>query len=360
MGLAGQKNKRKWAKDPNNTAWSRNTDTFGHKIMRSQGWAPGDYLGAKDASHSEYFGSANASHIRAVIKDDNMGLGARRNQGDECTGLDALQDLLSRLNGRADEAVAEDKRKREDTRMSQYLARRLGTIRFVYGGLLVGDKVQELADSMEGKEQGAARVPGQDGVPAAGASEESSEEEEEEEEEEEKSKKKEKRSKKRKAEDDGEGESKKEKKSRKRKTDDDEDSKSKRKEKKDKKRRKDKEDDESRSDDADDAASARKKAKKEKKEKRRKSKEDGDDNDKSSDDSESKSSKKKRRKAEKEAGDKSSPPSTKTSTLAASGISTPIPNAVPHRHLARSRFIAQKRAAVMDQAALNQIFMIKA
>ncbi|KAK7738473.1 telomerase inhibitor [Cytospora paraplurivora] len=359
MGLAGQKNKRKWAKDPNNTAWSRNTDTFGHKIMRSQGWAPGDYLGAKDASHSEYFGSANASHIRAVVKDDNMGLGARRNQGDECTGLDALQDLLSRLNGRADEAVAEDRRKREDTRMSQYLARRLGTIRFVYGGLLVGDKVQELADSMEGKEQGAARVPGQDGVPAAGASEEESSEEDEEEEE--KSKKKEKKSKKRKAEEDGEGESKKQKKSRKRKTDDDEDSKSKRKEKKDKKRRKEKEDDESRSDDADEAASARKKAKKEKKEKRRKSKEDGDDDDKSSDDSESKSSKKKRRKAEKEAGDEASPPSTKTSTPAASGISTPtIPNAVPHRHLARSRFIAQKRAAVMDQAALNQIFMIKA
>lgn len=357
MGLAGTKNKKKWAKDPNNTAWSRNADTFGQKIMRSQGWAPGEYLGARDASHSEFYSAANASHIRAVMKDDNMGLGARRNQGDECTGLDALQDLLSRLNGRGDEAVGEERRKREDTRIARYLSRKLGTMRFVSGGLLVGDKVQELADSLKDKDQVAARVPtGLDGA--------ASEEDDEDEEESAAGAKKEKKSKKRKSED--EEEQKKSKKSKKRKTDDtDEDSKSKRKDKKDKKRRKERdEDDESSPGDADEAAAARKKSKKEKKEKRRKAKGDAADDDHDSadaSDSQSRKKEKKKRKADKDGG---AGETTKSSTPAASGTSTPTttsgPVPVPHRHLARSRFIAQKRAAVMDQAALNQIFMIKA
>ncbi|KAH8788413.1 protein PXR1 [Diaporthe sp. PMI_573] len=339
MGLAGTKNKKKWAKDPNNTAWSRNTDTFGQKILRSQGWEPGQYLGAEDASHADYWGEANASHIRAVLKDDSLGLGAKRNQGDECTGLNALQDLLSRLNGKSEEALGEEQKKREDLNINKYLHRRLGTVTFIYGGLLVGDKVQELADSMKDKHQDAAQVPGSEET--SGESSEAG--------------KKEKKNKKRKTED-AEGvqsDSKKEKKSKKSKSEDaDEDSKSKRKEKKEKKRRKERDasDKEEDSSPDDEDASDRKKAKKEKKEKRRKAKLEKDDED-AADASDSKSKKsKKKRKADKEE------PTTESSTPAASGTSTP---SVPMRHLARSRFIAQKRAAVMDQAALNQIFMIK-
>ncbi|KAJ0121797.1 g-patch domain-containing protein [Diaporthe amygdali] len=348
MGLAGTKNKRKWAKDPNNTNWSRNTDTFGHKILRSQGWAPGQYLGAENASHSEYYGAANATHIRAVLKDDSLGLGAKRNQGDECTGLDALQDLLSRLNGKSDESLGEEKKKREDLKINKYLHRKLGTVTFVYGGLLVGDKVQELADSMKDKKQDAAQVPG------VSESEEASGESSEAE------KKEKKKGKKRKAEDaeGAQSNSKKDKKSKRRKSEDeDEDSKSKRKEKKDKKRRKEKDasdkDEDSSPDDADEEAADRKKAKKEKKERRRKSKLENEDEDAAgASDSKSKKSKKKRKAADEEP----TPQPTQLSTPAASGTSTP---SIPTRHLARSRFIAQKRAAVMDQAALNQIFMIK-
>ncbi|ROW11062.1 hypothetical protein VMCG_00914 [Cytospora schulzeri] len=361
MGLAGVKNKKKWAKDPNNTAWSRNADTFGQKIMRSQGWAPGEYLGAKDASHSEFYSAANASHIRAVMKDDNMGLGAKRNQGDECTGLDALQDLLSRLNGKSEESMGEERRKREDTKINKYLNRKIGTMRFVFGGLLVGDKVQELADSLKEKDQGAAKVPGQGQDDAASSASSSSEEEEEEESA--ASAKKSKKSKKRKSEDDED--QKKSKKSKKRKTDDaEDDSKSKRKDKKDKKRRKEREeeDESSPAGDADESAAARKKSKKEKKEKRRKSKGDNDDDDTDNEDdtsadaSDSQSRKKKKEKKKekkRKAADKDDDGETTKS-------STPTAVPVPHRHLARSRFIAQKRAAVMDQAALNQIFMIKA
>lgn len=339
MNTNNARSKKKYAKDPNNTAWSRNTDTFGHKILRSQGWAPGQYLGAENASHSEYYGAANASHIRAVLKDDSLGLGAKRNQGDECVGLDALQDLLSRLNGKSEESLGEEQKKREDLKINKYLHRKLGTVTFVYGGLLVGDKVQELADSMKDKTQDAAQVPGSEAT--SGESSEAG--------------KKEKKSKKRKAED-AEGvqsDSKKEKKSKKSKSrDEDEDSKSKRKEKKDKKRRKEKDasdkDEDSSPDDADEDASDRKKAKKEKKEKRRKAKLENDDED-PADASEPKSKKsKKKSKADK---DEPTPQPTQSSTPAASGTSTPVPT----RHLARSRFIAQKRAAVMDQAALNQV-----
>lgn len=327
--------KHKWAKDPNNNAWSRNTDTFGQKILRSQGWAPGQYLGAHDASHSEFYSAANASHIRAVLKDDNMGLGAKRNQGDECTGLDALQELLGRLNGKSQESLDEDKKKRQDIQINKYLHRKLGTIRFVYGGLLVGDKVQELADGLKKDKEAAAAA-------TSGA-------------------KKEKNSKKRKADDDADAvpDKKKSKKSKKHDSDETEDDpeKAKRKEKKDtKKKREVSDEEETKVDESEDTAS-RKISKKDKKEKRKKSK-DAEVAD-AVDTSDSQSKKKKKRKTKKEDEAKASRaapvPTTTSSTPTTSGISTPTGGVVPHRHLARSRFIAQKRAAVMDQAALNQV-----
>lgn len=341
--------KRKWAKDPNNTAWSRNTDTFGQKILRQQGWAPGQYLGSQDASQTAHYTAASASHIRAVLKDDNLGLGARRNQGDECTGLDALQELLGRLNGKGEGELAKERRLREDARVNKYLNHKFGTIRFVHGGFLVGDKVQELADELQREKEAAA---------AAKAEAEASDAKEG---------KKEKKSKKRKSESDDDEdtatEKKKDKKSKKRKTEDAEDeSKSKRKEKKEKKQKKDRKERnseemvESKTNDADEDAVDRKKSKKDKKEKRKKSKDDEDATPDADSDSQSRK-KKKKSKAEKEDADdtaSSAPATTASSTPGASGTSTPS-SEVPHRHLARKRFIAQKRAAVMDPAALNQV-----
>lgn len=286
-----------------------------------------------------------------MLKDDNLGLGARRNQGDECTGLDALQELLGRLNGKGEGELAQERRIREDARVNKYLHRKLGTVRFVHGGFLVGDKVQELADELQREKEAKAEVE------ASGVKEG----------------KQDKKNKKRmleEEEDDGmTSEKKKEKKSKKRKTEDAEDeSKSKRKEKKEKKR-KDKEptseattESESRNDeeynavDADETTSSRKKSKKDKKEKRRKSRDGDDANPEDGSDSQSKK-KKKKRKAEKEDTDSSASLALATaasSTPSASGTSTPV-SQVPHRHLARKRFIAQKRAAVMDPAALNQV-----
>ena len=117
--------------------------------MASQGWKPGEYLGAKDAPHAEFHTAANASHIRVMIKDDNLGLGAKIGSGvghGECTGLDAFKNLLGRLNGKDEDEIAKEQKSREDLKRAIYTERRWGSIRFVQGGFLVGDKIQHLID----------------------------------------------------------------------------------------------------------------------------------------------------------------------------------------------------------------------
>ena len=139
----------KLSHDPNNTRWTSDTQSFGHKIMASQGWKPGEYLGAKDAAHAEFHTAANASHIRVMIKDDNLGLGAKIGSGvghGECTGLDAFKNLLGRLNGKDEDELEKEQKSREDLKRAIYTERRWGSIRFVQGGFLVGDRIQNLID----------------------------------------------------------------------------------------------------------------------------------------------------------------------------------------------------------------------
>lgn len=118
--------------------------------MTSQGWQPGDYLGAENAAHAEFHTAANASHIRVSIKDDNLGLGAKVGSGvghGECTGLDAFKNLLGRLNGKDEDELAKEQKSREDLKRAIYTERRWGSIRFVPGGFLIGDKIQPLIDA---------------------------------------------------------------------------------------------------------------------------------------------------------------------------------------------------------------------
>ena len=130
----------KLSHDPNNTKWTNDTESFGLKIMTSQGWQPGDYLGAKNAAHAEFHTAANASHIRVSIKDDNLGLGAKIGSGvghGECTGLDAFTNLLGRLNGKDEEELEREQKSREDLKRAIYTERRWGSVRFVPGGFLI-------------------------------------------------------------------------------------------------------------------------------------------------------------------------------------------------------------------------------
>ncbi|KAK3167931.1 hypothetical protein OEA41_004377 [Lepraria neglecta] len=156
MGLSGPRKRVKLSHDPNNTAWSRSTTKYGQKILESQGWTPGDFLGAKNAPHATHYTAANASHIRIALKDDNLGLGAKpgRSQEDgQTTGLDMFQDILGRLNGKSESQLEMEQKSRSQMKRSMFVEQRWGSLRFVDGGFLVGDKLQESPkeDSLETK-----------------------------------------------------------------------------------------------------------------------------------------------------------------------------------------------------------------
>ncbi|KAG5290270.1 G-patch domain-containing protein [Histoplasma ohiense] len=146
MGLAGPRKRTKISHDPNNIAWSRSTSGYGHKIMSAQGWTPGSFLGASNAAHADHFTAGSAGHIRVILKDDNLGLGAKLRAEDEPTGLDAFQGLLGRLNGKSDEELEKEQKKRHDRQLANFVEKRWKTMQFVSGGLLVHEKIQALAD----------------------------------------------------------------------------------------------------------------------------------------------------------------------------------------------------------------------
>ena len=135
--------------DPNNTIWSQSTTSYGHKILLSQGWTPGSLLGATNAPHAHFHSNASASHIRVAIKDDNLGLGAKRGtvqSAGECTGLDDLQSLLGRLNGKSEAILDKEQKTRDDLKRAAYATRKFGALGFVSGGVLVGDRILELVE----------------------------------------------------------------------------------------------------------------------------------------------------------------------------------------------------------------------
>jgi Pin2-interacting protein X1 len=140
----------KLAHDPNNTKWAGNTESFGLKLMTAQGWQPGDYLGVNNVKQAEHYTAGSASHIRVMIKDDNLGVGAKNGSGvghGECTGLDAFKDLLGRLNGKDEDEIEKEKKSREDLKRAIYSERKWGSTRFVKGGFLIGDKIQPLIEA---------------------------------------------------------------------------------------------------------------------------------------------------------------------------------------------------------------------
>ncbi|KAK8050676.1 hypothetical protein PG994_012406 [Apiospora phragmitis] len=368
MGLAGTKTRQKLAFDPNNTKWSRDETTFGQKILRSHGWEPGQFLGAQNASHADLHSAASAAPIRITLKDDTLGLGAkvRQKQSDECTGLDVFKDLLGRLNGKSDDTIKKEQTLRSEIKTSAYVERKYGLMRFVKGGLLVGDQMSELLNKEETAKEDPVKEESKDQISLAqvptqeddGSSKPKKEKKskkrkaEESESPEESDVKKEKKKKKRTKDEspeepaasgsthEDEHKAKKEKKSKKSKAEEtpvvDDEEKSKSKSKKSKKRKN------AAVDEADDvseeASDSKKKQKKEKKEKKRKQQ---DTTEPSSEDA---------------ITTDVTVASTPTATPAESGTSTP--QALSTRHFVRSRNIASKKKA-LDATALAQIFMVK-
>lgn len=130
--------------DPNNTAWAKSKDNYGHRLLAKSGWQPGQFLGAENANHSDHYTAANASHIRVVLREDNAGLGMQRGKSNaETFGLSTLSGLFGRLNGKSEAEVQKQSDLQRDLELQTYQSRKWGTLNFVYGGLLVGDKMEE-------------------------------------------------------------------------------------------------------------------------------------------------------------------------------------------------------------------------
>jgi Pin2-interacting protein X1 len=121
--------------------------------MSAQGWTPGNRLGAKDAAQADLLTSASVSHIKVTIKDDNLGLGARLGREGQPTGLDAFKGLLGRLNGKSDEELHREQRKRDDVQLARYVSLKFQEVRFVRGGLLTQEKLQRLPNSTPKEDQ---------------------------------------------------------------------------------------------------------------------------------------------------------------------------------------------------------------
>jgi Pin2-interacting protein X1 len=110
--------------------------------MLSQGWIPGSLLGATNINGNT---EASSSHIRITRREANCGLGRpRRGAQDDshCTGLDVFQGILARLNGHAQLEIGAAKIASENLKTVNYLESRWQVLKFVSGGFLVGDRLE--------------------------------------------------------------------------------------------------------------------------------------------------------------------------------------------------------------------------
>ncbi|KAL9131868.1 MAG: hypothetical protein Q9217_000314 [Psora testacea] len=146
MGLSGPRKRSKISHDPNNTSWSRCSTKYGQRILQAHGWKPGDQLGASHTSYASSQTVVSVSHFKSALKDDTLGLGARRGgkDGEPATGLNEFQDILGRLNGKGGSEIEKEQSVRRELQKDRYLER-WGTLRFVSGGHLVGDRLVTLS-----------------------------------------------------------------------------------------------------------------------------------------------------------------------------------------------------------------------
>jgi len=124
-------------------------------MLASQGWQPGEYLGAKDAGHSDHYSAANASHIRVLLREDNLGLGAKVGGNKaETFGLSLFSGVLGRLNGKGEAEVQKQQGQLRDAELRTYAGQKYGMVGFVSGGLLVGDKIEKPGQTLQSVDGG--------------------------------------------------------------------------------------------------------------------------------------------------------------------------------------------------------------
>jgi Pin2-interacting protein X1 len=79
-----------------------------------------------------------------VLRDDNAGLGVQKGKSNADTfGLATLSGIFGRLNGKSEVEVQKQADTQRDLELQTYQSQKWGMMNFVYGGLLVGDKMEE-------------------------------------------------------------------------------------------------------------------------------------------------------------------------------------------------------------------------
>ena len=79
-----------------------------------------------------------------VLRDDNAGLGVQKGKSNADTfGLATLSGIFGRLNGKSEVEVQKQADTVRDLELQTYQSQKWGLMNFVYGGLLVGDKMEE-------------------------------------------------------------------------------------------------------------------------------------------------------------------------------------------------------------------------
>ncbi|ERF68088.1 hypothetical protein EPUS_06899 [Endocarpon pusillum Z07020] len=148
MGLAEPRKRIKISHDPNNLTWAQSAESYGQKLLSSQGWKPGQGLGARSVKHS----NSPIPSIKLSYKDDTLGLGLSQkssNPEQTRTGLDAFHGLLGRLNSKDEVEAKKLEQNSEDRKLARWAQGRWGGVIFVPGGLLVqGDKFRKAEDDM--------------------------------------------------------------------------------------------------------------------------------------------------------------------------------------------------------------------
>ncbi|XP_033638866.1 PIN2/TERF1-interacting telomerase inhibitor 1-like [Asterias rubens] len=100
--LAEPKRRQKLSSDPRNSAWSNDTNKFGHQLMEKMGWKQGKGLGINE--------DGKTSHISVSLKNNTLGLGCSQERGDNwISHQDDFNDLLNSLNQNQQDAKKKSK-----------------------------------------------------------------------------------------------------------------------------------------------------------------------------------------------------------------------------------------------------------
>nr|CAD7455622.1 unnamed protein product [Timema tahoe] len=89
--LQEKRRKVKWSLNPRGTAWSKDNNKFGQRLLEKMGWKEGCGLGAKLQGPVE--------HVKVTFKNDSKGIGFKEGSEEWTEHQSNFDSLLTQLNG---------------------------------------------------------------------------------------------------------------------------------------------------------------------------------------------------------------------------------------------------------------------